>query len=70
MSNVFDDFAVGVFCELYCPLGTARGAYPPAFTGKRNKEGVLAAIAVHPGGAVSEDAAVEVLIESLQHLIP
>jgi hypothetical protein len=31
---------------------------------------VLAAIAVYPSGTVSEDAAIKVLVEGLQHLIP
>jgi hypothetical protein len=30
---------------------------------------VLASIAVYPSGTVSEDAAVKVLVEGLQHLI-
>jgi hypothetical protein len=70
MRDVFDNLTVNVLGKFHRSLCTARGAYPPAFTGKRNKEGVLAAIAIHPSGAVSEDAAIEVLIESLQHLIP
>ena len=58
MGCVFDDFAIDVFRKLYCSLGSARGAYPTAFAGKRDKERVLASITVYPSGTVSEDSAV------------
>ncbi len=63
MGNVFDDLTVNVFCELHCSLRPARGTYPPAFTGERDKKRVLAAVAVYPSGTVSEDSAVKVLVE-------
>ena len=48
MRDVFDNFAVNVFCKLHCSLSTAGGVYPPAFAGKCYKEGVLASITIHP----------------------
>ena len=65
MGDVFDDFVVDVFGELYCSLRTARGAYPPTFAGEGDKERVLAAVAIYPSGTVSEYAAVEVFIKGL-----
>ena len=70
MRDVFDNFAVDVFSELNRSLGSAGGAYPPAFAGEGDEDRVLTTVAVYPCGAVSEDAAVKVLIKGLQHLIP
>jgi hypothetical protein len=58
MGDVFDNFAVDVLCELDCSLCPARGTYPSAFAGKRDKERVLAPITVYPSCAVSEDSSV------------
>ena len=58
MGDVFDNFAVDVFCELYRSLSSARGAYPPALAGECDKQRVFASITIHPSGTVSEDAAV------------
>lgn len=69
MGDVFDNFAVNVFGELYRSLGPARGAYSSAFAGERDKERVLTAIAVYPGGTVGEDAAVKVLCKSFSDLV-
>ena len=69
MGDVFDNFAVDVFCELYRSLSSARGTDPSAFTGERDKKRVLAAITVYPCGTVSEDAAIKVFVEGLQYLI-
>ena len=62
MGDVFDNFAVDVFCELHGSLGSAGGADPAALARERDEERVLASITIHPRGTVSEDAAVEVLI--------
>ena len=70
MGDVFDNFAVDVFCELYRSLSSARGAYPPELAGECDKERVLASITVYPCGTVSEDSAVKVFVEGLQHLVP
>lgn len=70
MGDGFDNFAIDVLGELHCPLSPTRGAYPSAFTGERDKERVFAAVAVYPGGATSEDTAIEVLVEGLYYLIP
>ena len=70
MGDVFNNRAVNVLGELHCPLSPTRGAYPSAFTGERDKERVFASIAVYPSGTVSEDAAIEVLVEGLYYLIP
>jgi hypothetical protein len=58
MRDVFNNFAIDVLSELYCSLSSARGAYPTAFTGEGDQERVLAAIAVHSSGTMSEDSAV------------
>ena len=70
MGDVFDNFAVDVFCELYRSLSSARGAYPSAFTGERDKQRVFASITIHPSSSVSEDTAIKVFVEGLQHLVP
>ena len=61
--NVFDDFAVDVFCELHCSLITARGTHSTALTGEGDKKRVFAAITVYPSSTVSEDAAVKIFVE-------
>ena len=58
MGDVFDNFAVNVFCELYCSFSAARGTYTSAFTGERDEERVFATITGYPSSTVSEDAAV------------
>ena len=69
MGDVFDNFAVDVFCELHRSLSSARGTDPSAFTGERDKERVFAAITVYPCGTVSEDTAIKVFVVGLQHLV-
>jgi hypothetical protein len=69
MGDVFDNFAVDVFCELHRSLSSARGAYPTALARKRDQERVLASITVYPCGTVREDSAVKVFVEGLQYLI-
>ena len=51
--------------ELHRSFRPACWAYPPAFAGECDKERVLASIAIHPGGAVSEDSAVKIFVEGL-----
>ena len=70
MGDVFDNFAVDVFCELYRSLSSARGTDPSAFTGERDKQRVFASITIHPSSSVSEDTAIKVFVEGLQHLVP
>ena len=69
MWNVFDNFAVDMFGELHRPLCPAGGTHAAALTGERYQERVLAAVAVHAGRAVSEDAAVKVFIEGFGDLV-
>ena len=38
MGNVIDNFAVNMLGKLHRSLSSARGAYPPAFARKRDKE--------------------------------
>lgn len=61
--NVFDDFAVDVFCELYRSFRPAGWADPSALTGEGDKKRVFAAITVYPSSTVSEDAAVKIFVE-------
>jgi hypothetical protein len=70
MGCVFDDFAIDVFREFYRSLCSARGAHPTAFAGECDKERVLTPITVYPCSTVSEESAIEVLVECLYHLIP
>ena len=58
MRDVFDNFAVDMLSELHRSLGPTGGADPTAFARERDKERVLASVAVYPGGTMSEDAAV------------
>ena len=69
MRDVLDHFVVDMLCELHGSLGSAGGADPAALTRERYQERVLAAVAVYPSGAVSEDSAVKVLVECFQHLV-
>ena len=70
MRYVFDDLTVNVLCEFYRSLCSARGAHPTAFAGECDKERVLTPITVYPCSTVSEESAIEVLVECLYHLIP
>ena len=58
MRDVFDNFAVEVFCKLHRSLRSTGGTDPTAFARECDKQGVLTAITVYPGSTVSEDAAV------------
>jgi hypothetical protein len=69
MGDVFDNFAVDVFCELHRSLGSTGGTDPTALAGEGDEERVFAAITVYPSGTVSEDTAVEILFEGLGNLI-
>ena len=70
MREIFNNRTVNVLGKLHGSLSSARGGHPTAFAGERDKERVLASIAMHPCGTVSEDSAVQVLVEGLQHLVP
>jgi hypothetical protein len=70
MGNVLNHFSMDVFRELYCSLRPTRGAHPSALAGEGDEKRVFASIAIHPGGAVSEDSAVKIFVEGLQYLIP
>jgi hypothetical protein len=70
MGDVINNFAVDMLSELYRSLRPAGWAYPTTLGRERNEEGVLASIAIHPSGTVSEDAAVEIFVEGIQHLVP
>ncbi len=58
MGNISDDFTVDVLGELHGPLSSAGWTYPSALAGEGYKECVFAPVAIHPGGSMSEDAAV------------
>jgi hypothetical protein len=69
MRNVFDDFAVNVLAEFhrsFCPAG---GAHPSALAGEGYEERVFTSVAVYPGGSVSEDVAVQLLVKGLHDLV-
>jgi hypothetical protein len=65
MGGVLDHFAVDVLGELNSALSAAGWAHPPTFAGECDKERVLAAVAIHPSCAVSEDSAVKIFVEGL-----
>jgi hypothetical protein len=65
MGGVLDDFVVDMLCKLHRSFRTAGWAYPPAFAGEGDKERVLAAVAIRPSSAVSEDSAVKIFVEGL-----
>jgi hypothetical protein len=56
--DVFNHFTVDVFRELYRSLCPTGWAHPSALAGESDKKGVLASVAIHPCGSVSEDAAI------------
>ena len=58
MRDVFDNFAIDMLSKLDCSLCSAGWTDPTTLARERDKERVLAAIAVYPGGTMSEDAAV------------
>lgn len=62
-------FIVCMFRKLDRSLGTARGTYSAAFRRECNKEGVLTAVAVYPGGAMGKDAAIEIFVEDFGNLV-
>ena len=67
---VLDHFVVDMLGELHCPLSSAGWAHPTALAGEGDKEGVFTPITVYSSSPVSEDPAVEIFIEGLQHLVP
>jgi hypothetical protein len=69
MGDILDDFVVDVLCKLHRSFRTAGWAYPPAFAGEGDKERVLAAVAIRPSSAVSEDSAIKIFVEGLYYLI-
>lgn len=69
MGDALENCVIEVFAELHRALGIAGGAESSLLAGESHKEGVLAGIAVHPRRTVGEKSAVEVLIESCQHLV-
>jgi hypothetical protein len=69
MRHVFDNVAIDMLCELHGSFGTAGGTYPTTLAGEGYQERVFASVTVNPGGTVSEDAAVKVLLEGLRNLI-
>jgi hypothetical protein len=70
MGYVLDHFVVDMLGELHCPLSSAGWAHPTALAGEGDKEGVFTPITVYSSSPVSEDPAVEIFIEGLQHLVP
>lgn len=54
MRDILNNDAVYVLGKLHRSLRPARGAYPSAFAGERDKKRVLASITIHPSGTVSE----------------
>jgi hypothetical protein len=66
MRDVVDDFAIDVLSELYRSLCPAGWAHPSALAGEGDEKRVFASIAIHPGGAVSEDSAVKIFVEGLR----
>jgi hypothetical protein len=69
MGDIFNDRTVNMLSKFHCSFRPARGAYPPAFARKRDKERVFASITVYPSSPVSEDTAIKVFVEGLQYLI-
>jgi hypothetical protein len=53
MRDVFDNFAVDMFCELHRSFCSTGGTDPTAFARECDKERVLASVTVYPGGTMS-----------------